>query len=551
MNNYFWFDRQPLLAITFLKKLTIVVCVCLVATLNFYASESVAQGKKFKSKQKITVELLEQLEATIQGAMATYSVPGTAIAIVERGEIVYAKGFGWRDLENQQPVTPHTRFLLGSVTKSMTATMIATLVDDGFLDWKQPVVEIWPDFTLPTDELTQQVQVRHLMQMATGLAEPVGLQNLYDIKVGNVSAEEQLQTLATLPVVADLGEIFYPNNNVFASASFIAALAYGTEYGDLYNGYKQLMQERLFDPIGMESTQILDLPPIDSDYAKGYAFNLITNRFEPLSYPNLPNIEGFAPDGFVFSNVMDISRYLMTQLKKGIAPDGNRVVSVQNLKKIQQPQTDATNDLILSVAYPLAESIHYGTGWIIAEQPNGVKVIGHPGGMEGFVADMAFIPDTHIGIVTLTNLNYYHGFLSGPHFIGVVRDRLFELLYDLEPTVVQTQAQQYQQVMGQLAIPPELIQVNFTPETVAPFLGDYQKGWRLELRDAGSLWLVLQDSFEYQLVLLPNGFFMISNNGILGTTIILTMSETGMILMTIVPVGAMSANETDTVIKIN
>lgn len=206
MNSHSISSTQFLFSIT--RKFTVATCVFFLATSSFYTSESEAKENHSKPHQ-ITAELLAQFEETVQAARATYSVPGTAIAIVERGEIVYAKGFGWRDLENQLPVTPNTRFLLGSITKSMTATMVATLVDDGFLDWKQPVVEIWPDFTLPNDELTQQVQVRHLMQMITGLADPFGLQNLYDIKVGTVSAEDQLESLANLPVIGELGNVFF------------------------------------------------------------------------------------------------------------------------------------------------------------------------------------------------------------------------------------------------------------------------------------------------------------------------------------------------------
>ncbi|NES24085.1 MAG: beta-lactamase family protein [Symploca sp. SIO3E6] len=78
------------------------------------------------------------------------NIPGVAIALVnsQGEEIVLTQGFGHRDLENQLPVTPETLFHIGSTHKSMTALLIATLVDEGILDWDNPAIEIYPEFEL-------------------------------------------------------------------------------------------------------------------------------------------------------------------------------------------------------------------------------------------------------------------------------------------------------------------------------------------------------------------------------------------------------------------
>jgi len=545
MNNYSTTETQSFLSMSTLKKQAIGLS--LLAVFNLNVSQSVAK------EAKITDSLLETFEATVEAAMQTYGVPGAAIAIVEGDEIVYVNGFGWRNVENAEPVTPDTRFLTGSIGKSMTSMMVAALVDEGLLDWKQPVVEIWPFFTLPTQELTQNIQVRHLMQFNAGLGEDL-IKGFYDTKIGSFSAEDQLDSLVGLPVVAELGKTFTPNSNVFAAAGFIAALAEDeAAYGDLFNRYEQLMQERLFNPIGMDSALLnVDLPTVGGDYATGYAFNMVTNTLEPLQASNNQSYQGYAPSGAVSAHVKDMARYVITQLNKGIAADGTRVVSVKNLRKTQQPKTEIVDSIVFSTVYPLAQSIHYGTGWVIVEQPNGVKVIGHSGGMEGFVSDMAFIPDADVGIAILTNRNFFDGFLSGTNFIGVVRDSLFELIYNLEPTVAQQRAEQYQQAITQLAILQAITQATFTPDTVAPYLGNYQNGWRVELRDDGTLWVVLQDAHEYQLVLLPDGTFMVSNNALLGTGIIFSVSDNGIIAMTVATTSlTTSAVVTDTVIKLD
>ncbi|MDY6893674.1 MAG: serine hydrolase domain-containing protein, partial [Chloroflexota bacterium] len=93
-------------------------------------------------------ELLAELEAYIVEAMERYEVPGAAVAIVKDGEIVYAKGFGVREMGGNDPVTPDTLMLIGSTTKTMTTMLMAQLVDDGMMDWDTPVVDIMPTFTV-------------------------------------------------------------------------------------------------------------------------------------------------------------------------------------------------------------------------------------------------------------------------------------------------------------------------------------------------------------------------------------------------------------------
>ena len=546
MNNHS--AKTPSLLWKRVLKLSILTLCCLTIFIfsTFQSTRTVAATTKcgggVGKNPTITPFVLEKFEAIVNAAMATYDVPGVAIAIVAGDKIVYAKGFGWRNLENHEPVTPDTRFPVYSMTKAMTSAMIATLVDEGKLHWNQRVVEIWPDFTLPTTELTNTVRVRHLMQMNTGLGVDFNL--FYDTRLNAISAQEPLDSLVDFPIWAGLNEEFYYNDGVYASAGYMGALAAGASYGDLFNAYEELMQERIFNPIGMESAILsLDLPAIGGDYATGYAFNLVTGVFESVHNPNLT---GDAPAGLASVNVTDMARFLIMQLNQGIAPNGTRVVSARHLVKTRKPNIKI-NDPMFYLPYPLAQanSLHYGMGWISVEQPNGVQVIGHPGGFEGFTSDMAFIPEADVGIVTLTNLNFFYGVLSSSYFIGVVRDSLFELLYDLEPTVAKQRAEQHQLAMAEAAIPRDTIQVTFDPDTVAPYLGHYEKNWQLELRSDNTLWLVLHNIYEYQLIFLPDGTYRISNNSYLGNPVSFSTSDEGIILMSITTFG------TDTVAKID
>jgi CubicO group peptidase (beta-lactamase class C family) len=94
-------------------------------------------------------------EADVEAAMQTFQMPGAAVALVQDNHIVYARGFGVRDLQTNAPVSPHTRFRIASNTKSMTSLLAATFVDQGLLDWDAPILGVWPEFLAPTPALTQ------------------------------------------------------------------------------------------------------------------------------------------------------------------------------------------------------------------------------------------------------------------------------------------------------------------------------------------------------------------------------------------------------------
>jgi len=108
----------------------------------------------------------QRFDQAVQAAMPTFGMVGAAVAVVTADGTLHSQTFGVRDRDSGAPVTPATLFRIGSATKSMTALLVATFVDDGTLGWDQPVVEVWPDFHAPTAELTRTLRVRDLMGMA-------------------------------------------------------------------------------------------------------------------------------------------------------------------------------------------------------------------------------------------------------------------------------------------------------------------------------------------------------------------------------------------------
>jgi CubicO group peptidase (beta-lactamase class C family) len=465
----------------------------------------------------ITPELLADLDTTVPAAMITFDIPGAAIALVQDGQVVYAKGFGVRNRTTGAPFTPDTVHRIGSAAKSMTSMLVATQVDAGLLEWDTPVRSIYPDFQLPTPELTSRTTVRQLMGMGTGLGEhPIGL--YFD----RLTPRRFVAGLATLPVLFPPGTAFHYNNPVYAMGGYVGALARGVPIPRLLRAYTAAMKAHLFDPIGMPTTAVTDHPDRLSDnYAVSYGYHLPDGVIPRYELPFLPLRAG-APSGAVGTTLHDMARYVITQLNGGLAPNGTRIVSAQNLTETWQPQT------------PVTETSAYGMGWGTAHV-QGVHLLNHTGSVDAFRTVMTLFPDAKIGILIFANSE------SGDVFNNAIWGYVFETLYGLPATAFESNAAAYQQRKEAL----QELRASVTSWTVrradvAPYLGAYDKGWRVAYRHHDhTLWLTRRSG--YRLVLLPTAAGYLIGSGYeesgLGMLVTFATGEDGTMRMTMTQGG--------------
>ncbi len=401
--------------------------------------------------QPLSDELLAELEEYLVAKMEEWKVPGAAVAIVQDGELVYAKGFGVRDLDSQEPVTPETQMMIGSTTKSMTTLLMAQLVDEGNFDWDTPVVEILPTFAVADPEVTEQITMRNMVCACTGVPRR-DLEWVFN--ANELTAEEIIESLADFEFFTDFGEAFQYSNQMVASGGYLATLAAGGEYGSLYEDYLVLMQDRVLDPLEMSSSTFSFDEVVASDnYAMPYGLTPVGDLVE-LPLENEAVLIPIGPAGALWSNVEDLANYLITELNRGVAPDGTRVVSEENLSTTWEPQVDISADA------------SYGLGWIV-EDYDGIAVISHAGNTFGFTSELAFLPDHGLGISVLTNEQY--SVLN-----QAVRYRLLELLFQREPQVeelIQFQLEQIAEARDKLR---ESLQEGVDADTIEPYLGDYR-----------------------------------------------------------------------------
>ncbi|MCA9987181.1 MAG: beta-lactamase family protein, partial [Anaerolineales bacterium] len=405
--------------------------------------------------QAITPDMVADLEAYIQDIRETYAVPGAAVAIVQAGEVIYSQGFGVLESGSEQAVNTDTLFMIGSISKSMTTMMMASLVDDEILDWDTPAREIYPAFSLANDSATEQIRVRDFVNNSSG----VSTYNVPRFLIRQ-TPEQVIESLVTVPLIADPGEAYSYSNLMFAAGGYGAAHAVGANNrNDLHGMYITLMQERIFDPIGMAHTTFdFDAAIGNGNHASPHAFDVVERdlRLLPIDWERF--IVPVAPAGASWSNVEDMARYLTTHLNQGVAPNGTVVVSEANLSQTQQAEISIAGD------------IYYGMGWVI-DTYNGLPLLWHNGGTQGFASDIAFLPDAELGVVVLSNKG------NADNFTRSVREYVFELSFGLEHEA--DSRYRTTQAASDAALDEILLGIQFVPAEqaqVTTYLGEYDLG---------------------------------------------------------------------------
>jgi CubicO group peptidase (beta-lactamase class C family) len=329
----------------------------------------------------------------IQNAMRSWNCPGTALAIIKGDEVIHRAVFGWRDVEDQLPLTADSRFAMASVTKSFTAMSAALLVDDGKLEWDKPVREYMPEFILDDPYITRNVTVRDMLSHRTGLPR-------HDFSAWrlDIPRAEFVKRMRHFKFSATFREKFQYNNLMYyAAAALVEKIA-----GEKWEGF---VQRRIFDPLGMRSSNFKPEPPqAGQPNAQGYR----VDRAPDGSARGLTNMPfglhtELSPGaaGALFSTLADLVQWLKVHVNAGRVGD-LQLVSPDNLKQMHLPQTiipgGGMNEALMGNTINT-----YGMGWFI-EPYRGYTLISHGGNVEGHSLIIGFIPQEKIGVVGLTNI---------------------------------------------------------------------------------------------------------------------------------------------------
>lgn len=426
----------------------------------------------------LTGERLATFEAYIGTALAEAGVPGAAVAVVQGGEVAFLQGFGVRELGRPAPVTADTMLRIGSVTKSFSSLLSAIMVDTGRITWDTPLVNLLPEFAVADPALTPMLTVADAFCACTGLPRR-DLEFMFP--AAEMTPERLIESMKTLTLTAAHGERYQYNNQIVAAGGFAAAVADGGSAGHLSHAYDIALRERVLNPIGMPTTtDVLSKVVAGNNYAVPHAAAADgALRTLPLLEDDLWLVS-VAPSGALWSTAREMARYVQTELRAGVSPDGIRVVSQENLERTWQPgiPLPARPGTPPDMA---AYAAHYGLGWVVGAY-GGNRTIWHSGGTLGFSALVTFLPEADLGVVVLTNAQ------SGTAgiFIYAVTFRLLELLFDQPATFDAEMAPRREAAaQGRADFLAHLGQVD--ADVVAPYLGWFTNP------DLGSLRLEMPD----------------------------------------------------------
>ena len=341
-----------------------------------------------------------EVDAAIQRTLETFEVPGIAVTVVKDGKVVLAKGYGVRKLGERAPVTPDTLFGIASNTKAFTAAALAMLVDEGKLQWDDRVIDHLPSFQMHDPYVTRELTVRDLLVHRSGLG--LGAGDLLYFPQSTFTEEEIVARLRRIPPASSFRSRYAYDNILYLVAGKVIEKVSG-------KSWSAFIRERIFTPLGMRTsnTRVTAFRPganVATPHAKGDG---VLKAIAPVPFDNN------APAGGINSSVNELSRWMLAQLERGVVPgtEGKkRLFSEEQSREMWAAQ------MVLPIREPSkalaatrANFAAYGLGWSLRDY-RGYKLVGHTGGLPGYVSRVVLVPELRLGIAVLTNQEARGGF---------------------------------------------------------------------------------------------------------------------------------------------
>lgn len=347
-------------------------------------------------------DLLEGFDPMIEKALADFQVPGVAVGVVVDGHVIFAKGFGYRDIEKKLPMTKETLFAIGSCTKAFTTFIAGNLVDEGQIEWDQPVIDILPEFRLWDQYATTNVTLRDLLIHRTGLPRHEFV--AYNAKM---SKSEMLKRIRYLQPSSEIRERYQYGNLMYFTVGLALEKVTGKTWEDLIRQRILIPLEMTYTNFSVDETQKMD------NFAHPYLEK--NDQLKKIPYRNLSLISAA---GSINSNVEDMTHWLKMLLAGGEYKN-QVLISPATLQELHAPQ------VVIPGAPETKESLlcAYGIGWSVVSY-RGHYYVSHDGVSDGFTSVVGLLPAENIGIVVLVNKN-----MTGlPRYLSCeMIDRILEL----------------------------------------------------------------------------------------------------------------------------
>ncbi len=340
----------------------------------------------------------------IEQSMPDWNLPGLAVAVVYRDEVIFARGFGVKEVGRDDPVDTETLFQIGSVSKSFAAGAIGVLVDDGLLQWDDPVVKHLPWFRVKDPWITNSMTIRDLLSHRSGMpgdAYPV---------LAVMDAREAAERLRLPDNQAPLRQSYRYSNQGYGVAGLVVEAVTGMTWSEW-------VRERIFAPLGMHRSAASPVEVWDERFV-ATAF-LGTAPAGIVGIADAPGLNVAMPHGVerdgsrrvlswqsydsmqaagsVVSSVADLVNWIRMHLGGGRL-DGEVVMKESTVAEMHAPQIRTDE----SIAFYDQEGGAYGLGWSLTSF-EGHRYVSHSGGIFGFPAYVGMLPEAEAGVTVLAN----------------------------------------------------------------------------------------------------------------------------------------------------
>jgi CubicO group peptidase (beta-lactamase class C family) len=358
----------------------------------------VSSSAKLKGENvMLSGELVEKIETFVAETMIQDHVPGLSLAIVKDGKVVYAKGFGARNLKTNLPATPDTLWGICSCTKSFTAMAVMQLQEQRKLNVNDPVKKYLPEFKVGKDETP--IKIQHLLSHSSGIP---ALFSAYTQALRFLGTEEKWLPLTSFDdvmafingaedeVASEPGKrFFYLDEGYELLGRIIEKVS--------KMAYKEFVRERILKPLRMSRTTFPDRnPEKDPDVATPYLVQKKDDGF--VATPSASVVTPYSmayPAGGLISSVRELANYLIANMNHGVF-EGTKILDSELLQEMHKPR--------IPMNWPIHfGQIRYGYGWYTQDDFFGQTLVGHAGGCIVANADLNFVPDLNIGVAVACN----------------------------------------------------------------------------------------------------------------------------------------------------
>ena len=351
-------------------RASIVLTAMLLATLPLHAQSGVAEDPDVQAQIRL-------FSAWLEGQIAHRELPGVVVGVVAGDDLVWARGFGQADLEENRPMTPRTKFRMASHSKLFTATAIMRLREEGRLRLDDPVSAYLPWFEFQKAEPDDPpITIEHLLTHGSGLPrEASDHWTSHDFPT-----EEELRNLLPEREAPFSPEERWKYSNLaYTIAGMIVEEVSGQSWADY-------LQTNIFDPLGMSSSSVdLDVDGL----ATGYTVRLLDGTRDV--YPFV-DARGMAAATGLTSTVEDMAKFVSAQFREGARGD-DRVLGTASLREMHRVR-------MLESTWTSGHGIGFSVNRI-----DGKVFVGHGGGYPGYTTQTVIQLDEKVGVIALTNTN--------------------------------------------------------------------------------------------------------------------------------------------------